>query len=320
MTKNEQLRYRIIRGPCLGLVPFPENGAVTTLDVDSTSAIFCQVGIDGSFEAEHLETLKRLGKKRPLVMLAFPPKAAGTFLRSAIIYAIDGEIVRVVHAQGGRDAQPYLPTFINYFNGGLTDGPLVAHVHMLALPANLHFLEAFGIRPIIMKRSIPDMLASYWDMIESDAVALKDGLNCHIPENFPLLPDAAKADFLIDILAPWYVNYYAGWLRYAETNPDAICVLDYRDFLDDPAGTLSQALDHVHLPRTPAECMTAINLAWSRRSEFRFNKGEEGRGGHYFEAAHLARLTRLLGHYPSLAPHAEELLDTGLEWQATVNE
>ena len=99
-------------------------------------------------------------------MLAFAPKAAGTFFRTAIIHAIDGKIVRVTQASGGRDATPYLPTFVMYYSGGVTDNTLVAHIHMLALPANIHFLEAFDIRPIIMKRSIPDMLASYWDMLE----------------------------------------------------------------------------------------------------------------------------------------------------------
>lgn len=78
-----------------GLVPFRENGDVTTLDVDLISAIFLNARNDGKYEGEHLETLQRLGKKRKIVMLAFAPKAAGTYFRTAIIHAIDGKIVRV---------------------------------------------------------------------------------------------------------------------------------------------------------------------------------------------------------------------------------
>jgi hypothetical protein len=111
-------------------------------------------------------------------------------------------LLRAVHALGGRDATPYLPTFISYFSGNLTPQPMVAHMHMQALPANVNFLEAFDIRPIVMTRSIPDMLASYWDMLESDPESRKDGLNCLIPDDFPEMAQTRKADFLIDILGP----------------------------------------------------------------------------------------------------------------------
>ena len=52
------------------------------------------------------------------MVLAFAPKAAGTYLRSAAIAAMDGQLVRTVHAQGGRDASFYLPTFLLYYAGG----------------------------------------------------------------------------------------------------------------------------------------------------------------------------------------------------------
>ncbi len=281
---------------------------MTTLDVDLISAIFLSTRSDGKFEDEHLETLQRLGKKRKMVLLAFAPKAAGTYFRSAVIHAIDGKIVRVTQASGGRDATPYLPTFVMYYNGGVTDNTLVAHVHMLALPANIHFLEAFDIRPIIMTRCIPDMLASYWDMLDSDAEARKEGLNCHIPDNFPQLSKTAKADFMVDILGPWYANYFNGWLSYAESDPERVCVLDYDSLRSDPAATLKKALDHAGLPHTPEECAEAINETWLFRKAFRFNKGEGGRGASYFSPEHIERLARLLGHYPDLAPYSAELL------------
>ncbi|MDE2163451.1 MAG: sulfotransferase domain-containing protein [Alphaproteobacteria bacterium] len=290
---------------------------MTVIDINAFNIIFEQIANDGKFEGEQLETLRRLGKTRKAVLLAFPPKAAGTFFRNAVVDAVGGQIVRVVRAQGGRDATPYLPTFIAYYSGALTERTLVGHVHMLALPANRHFLEALDIRPIVMKRSIPDMLASYWDMLDSDESACREGLNCCIPENFVEFSDDAKADFLVDILGPWYANYYSSWLSYAETDPDRVCVLDYRDFNDDAAGTLQQALEHVGLPRSREQCQSVITHNWNNRHQSRFNKGEEGRGGRYFKAPHMHRLTRMLGHYSNLAPHIERLLDTGLEWRAT---
>jgi len=293
----------------LGLVSFKANGRLMNLDADSVSAVFEAIDPDGRFVGEPRAVLQELGKRRKVALLAFPPKAAGTFLRTAIACAVDAAFVRTVHAQGGRDGVPYLPYFVNYFTDGIPKDSFVAHMHMLALPANLHFLEAFGIRPIVIKRNIPDMLASYWDMLDGDAEARKDGLNCHIPPDFPALPRAAKADFMIDIIGPWYVNYYAGWLAYAARQPDDVLVLDYQGLHDEPEAVLQAVIAHMGYSRTLQECAIACAYVWRNRGEYRYNRGEVGRGRQYFTPEHLARLARMMRPYPNLEAYRGELLD-----------
>ena len=278
------------------------------LDGNAINAAFAQPNFDGSYPAGLGEYLNALGARRPVVLFAFAPKAAGTFLRSAAIDAIGGQLVRITHAQGGRDAQLYLPILIQYYMGGVCEGPLVAHVHMQALPANRHFLEILGIRPIIMLRSIPDMLASYWDMLMQSPQARAEGLNCLIPPDFADFPDAAKADFMIDIVAPWYVSYYATWLDYVAEAPGETCLLRYADMRSDPAAVLESALWHAGLPHTRDECRAALDIAWKGRSGLRFNRGVSGRGKTYFTSDHLDRLARMLSYHPVLAEYAAELL------------
>jgi hypothetical protein len=279
-----------------------------TLTPESLAAVFVQPHPDGRFDGAAAAHLRALGAKRRCVILAFPPKAAGTFFRTAVLQAVDGQLLRVVHALGGRDASLYLPTFISYFSGNLTPQPMVGHVHMQALPANVNFLEAFDIRPVVMVRSIPDMLASYWDMLESDPEARKDGLNCQIPDDFPSMTAARKADFLLDILGPWYGSYFATWFRYASEAPNRVCVLHYSELRADPVRTLMRAVAHAGLARTREQCRIALDQAWAVRDECRFNKGEDGRGARYFTPEHIARLERILGAYSHLAPHRDELL------------
>jgi hypothetical protein len=201
-----------------------------------------------------------------------------------------------------------MPTLIGYHLGGICSGPAITHVHMQALPSNRHFIEMFGIRPVIMIRSVPDMLASYWDMIETDEAARRDGLNCEIPDDFPSRTKERKADFLIDIMGPWYASYYATWLAYAKSDPDRVLALRYADFKADPVATLSAILAHSGLARPRAECKDAIDTAWRERNELRFNKGEKGRGRNYFGDEHVARLSRMLSHYPATDAMRDELL------------
>ena len=266
-----------------------------------TNAAFAPPNCDGSFDPEFADYLSDLGAMRPSVVLAFAPKAAGTFLRSAVVAALGGALVRTVHAQGGRDASFYLPTFLLYYAAGFPARTLVTHVHMQALPANRHFIEALGLKPAIMIRAIPDMLASYADMLEEDPLSPDNWLNIRLPENYAALPAEAKGDFLVDMVGPWYASYFATWVEYAALAPERICLLDYDDFRTDPLTTLERLLAHSGLQRPRDVCQAALDAIWHDRSDFRFNKGISGRGHARFSAAQIVRLERQLDFYPNLA-------------------
>ena len=261
------------------------------------SAAFNLPGPDGTFDLAAAMLARRLSLRRRSVIFAFAPKAAGTFLRSAAVAATDGQLVRTVHAQGERDAQFYLPTFLSYYLGKLTDHTLVTHVHMQALAANQRFIEAFDLRPIVMVRPIPDMLASYFDMLESDPAARIEGLNCRIAPGFAEMARAERTDFLIDMLGPWYASYFASWLDYAGATHDRVHLMTYEAFRADPAQALQAALAHSGIDLTRAICKTAIEKSWPERHSMRFNQGVAGRGSRYFSSAQFARLERMLAYY-----------------------
>ncbi|HEY1630740.1 MAG TPA: hypothetical protein VGF56_05460 [Rhizomicrobium sp.] len=105
------------------------------IDAQAVMAAFAQPEFDGAFRGPLGDYIRMIALRRPVLFFAFAPKAAGTFLRTAAIHAVDGNLVRAVHAQGGRDAQLYLPTFIQYYLGGLCEGPMVVHAHMQRCPA-----------------------------------------------------------------------------------------------------------------------------------------------------------------------------------------
>ena len=278
------------------------------LDQRAIQALFELPDREGEFPPQAKNYLLDLGRRRPAVVLAFAPKSAGTFLRSAVIAASGGELVRIVHAQGGRDAQPYLPTLIAYYLGGVTSGPLVTHVHLQALGANLRFFEAFNIRPIIMIRSVPDMLASYWDMLDMEIGALSQGLNCGIPQAWPTFTADQKADFLIDMLGPWYASYFGTWLEYAQKADERVCLLEFSDFVSDPTTIVWKICKHSGLQISRAKCQRAVDGTWKERYQLRYNQGEEGRGRRYFKPRHFEHLARMLSFYPAALARQEELL------------
>lgn len=277
-------------------------------DRNVAEAAFTLPRNDGCFAPDIADYLRELGESRPSVVLAFAPKAAGTYLRSAAIVATGGQLVRTVHAQGGRDASFYLPTFLLYYTAGIPARPLVTHVHMQALPANQHFITTLDLKPVLMMRAIPDMLASYLDMLEDDPLSPDNWLNIEVPANYKALDDRAKADFMIDAMAPWYVSYFSTWLAFTRADPDRVLWLDYDDFHADPANTLQSLLSHSGFARSRHECETALAAVWDERASFRFNQGISGRGRRRFTSTQIARLKRLLAYYPELEPWADRLI------------
>jgi hypothetical protein len=119
---------------------------------------------------------------------------------------------------------------------------------------------------------------------------------------------ARKADFLIDVIGPWYVGYYATWLEYAQRQPGRVCALTYSGFLDKPAASLKTLLRHAGVPRSGAECQTAIDLVWHSRNDHRFNEGVEGRSHQYFAVRHFERIARMLSYYPSTTKLRADLI------------
>jgi hypothetical protein len=277
------------------------------LEIEAAEALFAPLAADGSFDPDTAKYLNELGHARPCVVLVFPPKAAGTYLRSAAIAATGGQLVRTVHAQGGRDACFYLPTMLLYYAAGIPACPMVTHVHMQALPANRFFMEALDLRPVIMVRSIPDMLASYFDVLASDPLQADKWLNIKVPDHYAGLSEVEKGDFIIDMMAPWYVSYFSTWLDYAKTD-SRVLVLDYDEFRADPAATLETLLAHSRLPRSRAHCQAALDRVWAARTSYRYNKGVSGRGHQRFTPAQIGRLQGLVNYYPNLAPVRSRLI------------
>jgi hypothetical protein len=270
----------------------------TALDAGIVTAAFVLPRSDGSFEPEQSAFLKTLGQRRRSVLLAFAPKAAGTFLRTALIYAVEGQLTRVIHAQGGRDGTPYLPCYLLYLGGGFPASTLITHVHMQALPANRHLVEALDLKPVIMLRSVPDMLVSYLDMIDAELASPDHWLNLAIPPSFAGWDAGRRADFLIDTLMPWYASYFATWRDFLRAAPGRVKVLRFADVRARPAEAVQAILDHSGLSCSEEMCELAVEMVWRERFESRFNRGEDGRGRNRFTADQLARIERMLfAHY-----------------------
>ena len=287
------------------------------IDSNVIQAVFAQPSPEGVFERDYATYLRSIGARRPVLFLAFAPKVAGTFFRQAAMEAVNGALFRTSHAQGGRDGTPYLPNLLAcYLDKGLPE--IIVHIHMQAFLANRHLLSTLGIRPVIMLRNLPDTLASFLDMLETDPVARAQCLNCVVPDNFLELSRAQKLDFVLDIILPWYASYFGSWKSFVDEAPEQVCVLRYSDFCQDPAESVRTALMHAGFTASGDACAAAVERVWPNRDKLRYNKGKEGRGAGYFSASQLAEIARKLSHYPQLDAWMPDLMGSTIKSVASL--
>jgi hypothetical protein len=297
--------------------PQPAAGAASSslqIPQAALQLLFIQPSIHGDFPAHIVEQVARLRRARPYIFLAFPPKCGGTFIRDVLGRACGAGLSRPGHALGGRDVTPYLPTLAIQLLSPTGPACLMTHAHMIGHYANVQLLNLFGIKPVVMKRSIPDMLCSFSDMVEQEATDNSGGYNwsllCGVPTDpgFLRLSKEARRDVLVFHQAPWYIQFYASWLRAARDRRIAVHWTSFEAFRADPVATIGGILDFYGLSQLSASVPRLVAEAEASKARLRFNRGVCGRGSAFLAPEHLAHLHRLAAGYPDIDFVAEGLL------------
>jgi hypothetical protein len=297
-------------------VPAAESADDTSLTLPQAALefLFVQPDIDGDYRPALVEQVRRQCQNRPYIFLAFPPKCGGTFIRDIVGRVADAALCRAGHALGGRDATPYVPMLTLHMLSPTGPKALMTHAHMIGHHSNIQLLNLFGIKPVVMKRSIPDMLCSYADMLETEGRYPDGSYNwsilcgVHTDPSFLHFDFDERLDFLVYHQAPWYIQFYASWRRADRNKSIPVHWTNYDAFGADPIRTITGILDFYGLSDKASAVPEAVAQAQANRNTLRFNKGVSGRGLAFLKPHHIQHLHRLAQGYPDIDFVAEGLL------------
>jgi hypothetical protein len=286
------------------------------LDPEASQVIFSLPDIHGNYAPETAALVQRKHRNRTFIFLAFPPKCGGTYLRDALgrVSGAGSVPTRPGHALGGRDVSPYLPMMAAQMMSVTGQRVYMTHAHMIGYNSNIAQLDLFKIKPVVMKRSIPDMLCSFSDMSKTEGRDKSGRYNwsllcgVHTDESFLDMDADERADFLTYHQAPWYIQFYASWLRAYRDKRLPVHWVTFDEFRADPAGTVAGILDFYGLKERAKYIPAAIARAENNKSGLRFNKGVSGRGSRFLKPHHLLHLHRLALGYPDIDFVGEGLL------------
>jgi hypothetical protein len=227
------------------------------------------------------------------VLIACMPKSASTFLTNAIANLPDFNNVGLGFLNGRREQELCLfrCSLVHNLN-------YVTQAHVRFSNSTESILKTFDIFPVILVRNIFDCVVSICDHLHNESL---EGSMAYFPPRILKEPLEKQYDAIIDLMVPWYANFFACWSDYKGPG----LRVSYDEVAENLNGVISRAMRETGYEASPTAIDDAITKA--RAAGSRFNVGKSGRGAQQLSAKQIARIVELFSYYSHL-DGVEELL------------
>jgi hypothetical protein len=223
------------------------------------------------------------------IVIACMPKSGSTFLLKGLSNITGFEVVWPFINGAGRDAHNFYPPYLIDIYGKKT----VCQMHMKATEANLKSVENFSLKPIILVRNLFDAVISIRDHLHKEGTR---GPIVYINDEFFKLNYRLQIDFIIELVIPWYIDFYVSWFSACEDGLVDPLWLTYDELTTNTHSTLRFIMDSYNLKKSDEEIEET--LAKVMLGNVRFNKGVSGRGYHELTDNQIQRIQNFTRFYP----------------------
>jgi hypothetical protein len=231
-------------------------------------------------------TPEQLGRH---LFIACVPKSASTFLKNLLVNLTGYRDLFTVYAAGQSEHEIYLPTLREFAHLDT-----VTQQHCRAADANVHLMQAFGIRPVVLVRNIFDSVMSLFDFYNKGAFQTS-----FARADWMVLDDETKIDLLIENVIPWYFQFVSSWDLAEKQKRVEVYWLSYEDLVADKPSSVLKVLEFYGLGASRRGVEQRIGEIESEERKIRFNKGITGRGRSGLSDRQKEQIRRLTRFYPS---------------------
>ena len=223
------------------------------------------------------------------LFIACVPKSASTFLKNLLVDVTGYRDLFTVYAAGQSEHEIYLPTLRES-----AQLDTVTQQHCRASDANVHLMQGFGIRPVVLVRNIFDSVISMFDFYNKGAFQTS-----YFRADWLALDDETKIDLLIENVIPWYFQFVASWDLAEKQKRLELLWLSYEDLIADKPESVSKVLEFYGLGASRQGVEQRVREIESEERKIRFNKGVAGRGKLGLNDRQKEQIRRLARYYPS---------------------
>ena len=227
-----------------------------------------------------------LGPKGNHVLISSFPKSGSTLLLKMLCHATGYVSWPFVYEHGENEQDLYLPAIIDAYSFNT-----ITQQHVRATGTNLRLIKNFGLKVVVLTRNIYDTLVSLHDHLLSESPEIP---MAYVNEGFARMTIQERMDFLVDIVTPWYLNFFASWSKAATLQPQGDVIwINYDNLIRDKDGEVSRVLHHFSLGNIDKP-LSSMNLS---DGSTRLNVGVSGRGKQFLTDAQRSRICELAQRY-----------------------
>lgn len=145
---------------------------------------------------------------------------------------------------------------------------LVAQHHVRYSSTTAEYIERFDLKPLVLVRRFFDVVPSLIDHHRNTSIVYPMAF---VQSDVVAWDIERAAHFVVDMVLPWYFNFYVSWLEC-----DSKCLVTYEELQSSPAELIEDICFAFGISSCPSEIEAAIKKASS--SQTRLNFGVVGRG------------------------------------------
>jgi hypothetical protein len=219
----------------------------------------------------------------PRILIAGQPKAGTTHLHQRMLHLSGLPMATLVPAYGAREQELSELHLLRAADGGYI---ACHHTRYSAFTGTL--IHRFNLRTVVIVRNLLDVLVSTNDHL--DNVGFGDGnpMGFLDPTQFLQRSREERLDTLIDMLAPWHINFFLSW---AMAPRQDVVWARYEDIFANPDQTIPDLLSQLGVQPRPVKF---------HNTGGRLNVGRPGRGREQLSPAQIERLHSFTRHYPGI--------------------
>lgn len=206
---------------------------------------------------------KPLFKSKKHILIPCMMKSGSTFLANILSEHENMRRVRLVPAWGVREQELSEQRLLRYNHNNYT-----AQHHIKNSEWTQTLIKRYNLKTIVQIRNLFDIVISLRDHIRNETHSIPV---VHFTEEYKNFSDEALENAIVNLMMPWFVNFYAGW----RLSPD-IKIIRYEDMIIEPHKTAMDILEYVGIKTTPENVEKAVLNAGGKNN--RLNKGVSGRG------------------------------------------
>jgi len=223
------------------------------------------------------------------IFIACVPKSASTFLKNLLINLTGYRDLFTVYAAGQSEHEIYLPTLREWAREDT-----VTQQHCRASDANIHLMQGFGIRPVVLVRNVFDSVMSLFDFYNNGAFKPS-----YFRADWQILDQETKLDLLIENAIPWYFQFVASWDLAERQKRLEVHWLTYEELVGDKTSSVLGVLKFYGLGASRKGVEQRIREIETEGRKNRFNQGLTGRGAAGLSDRQKDQIRRLARYHPS---------------------